>query len=59
MQVRRSFAWRENVWNFVGANSDQGLFTVTVGVKAASHAGYSVDSSRDVLRLLETLRDGQ
>jgi len=35
------------------------LFTITVGSKAASHAGYLVDTPREVLRLLETIRDGQ
>jgi len=35
------------------------LFTVTVGKKAASHAQFTVPNSREVLRLLETLRDGR
>ena len=33
------------------------LFTATVGHKAVSHAQYLLDDSRDVLRLLETLRN--
>jgi len=35
------------------------LYTVTVGHKAASHAQYTVEHSREVLRLLEMLRDGR
>ena len=35
------------------------LFTATVGHKAVSHAQYLLDDSRDVLRLLETLRNAE
>jgi len=34
------------------------LFTVTVGAKPNSHAQFLVENSRDVLALLETIRDG-
>ena len=58
-QLARSFARTYQLDAMMRERLQHRLFTATVGHKAVSHAQYLLDDSRDVLRLLETLRNAE